>query len=314
MLPGTGSRTDGARPVASTPVPHQVSPAAVDMSVVIPTLGRPSLTDQLAALAACEWDGTWEVVVADNGAAQDAAARCAAAPVAPPGLRVVDASGRRGRSHAVNEGARAARGRWLLLCDDDDLVDPDIVAAVGGAFAAGARAVAFNFDVRTVNAPHVWQAVDHHELEEERPTFRGVPAVWGCCGIERTLFLDLGGFDEDLLYAEDLDLTLRLHRDHDVAVEWIPRRLVHYRLRDGFRARVRQRADYVVALDGLARRHPDVVDPVPGRPATHLVRTVLSAVRGVPDLFVPGRRLRRARVIGEGWGRFEATRRRDRAA
>ncbi|MCB0962475.1 MAG: glycosyltransferase family 2 protein [Acidimicrobiales bacterium] len=280
--------------------------ATPDLSVVIPTLGRPTLDEQLHALARCRWDRPWEVVLADNagGTAVADAARRWAGPL--PRIRRVDASDRRGRSHAVNVGARAARGRWLLYVDDDDLVEADIVAAVGDAFAEGARAVVFNLDVRTINPPEVWRSSPMAQATESgRPTFRDLPAVWGCAGVERALFLDLGGFDEDLPYAEDLDFTVRL-RDAGIVPTYLPRQLVHYRLRGDLRGRYRTRLAVAGALAEISRRHPDVVAPPSGGRWRRLGHDLVSAMRLAPGARHRTGRLLLADRLGDAAGRFRA--------
>jgi cellulose synthase/poly-beta-1,6-N-acetylglucosamine synthase-like glycosyltransferase len=77
------------------------------VSVVIPARNAAwCLTEQLRALAAQDFDGTWEVVVSDNGSTDGTVAlvRDLAASFPVP-LRVVDASRRPGPAHARNEGA-----------------------------------------------------------------------------------------------------------------------------------------------------------------------------------------------------------------
>lgn len=294
-------------PGAAAPGPDQPL-----LSVVIPTLGRPTLADQLAALAACTWSQPWEVVAADNGSNDRVATICRAWTGRVPQLRWIDATDRAGRSHAVNRGAEAARGRWLLFVDDDDLVEPDLISAVGETFVAGARAVAFNFNIRQVNEPAVWQS---HALacaaEHGRPMFRSIPALWGCSAIERQLFLDLGGFDEEHPYAEDLDFSVRLHRQTDVVPVHLARQLVHYRLQGDVRARFRQRVLVAEAVQSIAERHPDVARPLATDRPTRLRRLVSEGGRALP--LTPRAVRREGRLVladrlGEAWGHYVAAR------
>jgi glycosyltransferase involved in cell wall biosynthesis len=275
------------------------------LSVVIPTLGRATLREQLTALASCSWSEPWEILVVDNGSGGAARAICDEWGDRLPYLRHVDGTGRPGRSYAVNCGARAADGRWLLFCDDDDVVVPDFVSAVGDAFMSGARAVAFNFNVREVNPRHVWQSYRYHELEHGRPMFRSIPALWGCAGIERELFLDLGGFDEGRPYAEDLEFSVRLH-GAGVEPTWLPRQLLHYRLRSSVRARFAQRVQIVCAVQAVARRHPDVAQPVAGRRWARLFIGLAAAVPALPKVLSRRGRLEYADRLGDQWGLFVA--------
>jgi glycosyltransferase involved in cell wall biosynthesis len=277
------------------------------LSVVIPTLGRPTLDDQLTALAACRWGEPWEIVLADNGSDGEVARVCERWQGRGAPIRYVEASGRRGRSHAVNRGAEAARGRWLLLIDDDDLVEPDIVAEVGDAFLAGARAVVFNLNVREVNPPHVWRSNDQaRATEDRRPMFRGIPAIWGCAGIERALFLELGGFDEDRPYAEDLDFSVRLHEQTGVEPVWVQRQLIHYRLRGGVRERFRQRVAVADTIQAIAVAHPDTIRPLPGDPLPRMVKGAVRALRLLPGCVRAEGRLACADAYGRLWGEYRA--------
>ncbi len=108
------------------------------VSVVIALRNKgPWIGAQLEALAAQRYAGPWEVVVVDNGSTDDGpqVARAMAEPL--PELRVVDASDRRGTSHARNVGAHAARGDLLLYCDGDDVVAPGWIEAMVEAAAQG---------------------------------------------------------------------------------------------------------------------------------------------------------------------------------
>ena len=74
----------------------------MDVTVVIPAFNvAPTIEDQLAALAEQRFDGSWEVVVADNGSTDETRAVAARWAEKLPSLRVVDASQRRGVSHAM---------------------------------------------------------------------------------------------------------------------------------------------------------------------------------------------------------------------
>ena len=76
--------------------------------------------EQLRALAAQTFAGSWEVLIADNGST-DATARIATSWADRlPNLRVIDASEERGANAARNRGISEATGRLLLFCDADD--------------------------------------------------------------------------------------------------------------------------------------------------------------------------------------------------
>ena len=82
------------------------------VSVVVPTVGRPSLHDVLAALA-----GLPEVIVVDDR--PDTGGPLAV----PPWVTVIRGRGA-GPAAARNVGWRAAGGEWVAFLDDDVLPDP----------------------------------------------------------------------------------------------------------------------------------------------------------------------------------------------
>lgn len=241
--------------------------------------------------------------MADNSRDQLAAQICASWTDRLPALRHVDASSRPGRSHAVNCGAHHARSPHLLFLDDDDEACERIIERVGDSLLAGARVVVFSLDVRSLNEAHVWRSCDHGELESRRPMFRTIPAVWGCAGIDKEIFLGLGGFDETFPYAEDLEFSLRLHQATGIVPLWIPEQLLRYRLRSTCRERFHQRAQAQRAITRLAGTHPDISAPAQRNRYAGLLADIARAVRQLGGL---GRRerLETADQLGAAWGRF----------
>ena len=84
-------------------------PETPHLSVIIPARDAgATIGTQLEALAAQQWPGRWEVIVADNGSRDDTVARAEAWRDRLPGLRVIDASSVPGASHARNVAAELA--------------------------------------------------------------------------------------------------------------------------------------------------------------------------------------------------------------
>lgn len=93
----------------------------MELSVVIPSLGRPSLFD---AVASC--GGADEVIVVFDG--DESYDR---APVLPEWVRVIvtEPSGNWGSAQR-NAGMLAAQGRWVAFMDDDDTYLPGGIEAI----------------------------------------------------------------------------------------------------------------------------------------------------------------------------------------
>lgn len=88
------------------------------VSVVIPTRGRPSLVGRAVASALHQTFRDLEVVVVVDGA--DAATEAVIAAVTDRRLRVIRNEAAVGGAEARNIGVRHARGSWIAFLDDDD--------------------------------------------------------------------------------------------------------------------------------------------------------------------------------------------------
>jgi glycosyltransferase involved in cell wall biosynthesis len=102
-----------------------VSPTP-DVSVVIPTRGRPHLVTRAVNSALSQTATGIEVIVVVDG--PDDATRAALADVDDPRLRVVQLADRQGAPNARNVGVREARAPWTALLDDDDEWHPEKLA------------------------------------------------------------------------------------------------------------------------------------------------------------------------------------------
>jgi glycosyltransferase involved in cell wall biosynthesis len=224
----------------------------MEISIVIPCLnGAATITDQLDALASECVGVPWEVIVADNGSTDGSRAVCADYFRLLP-LRIVDASDRRGQAHARNVGAQQAGGQKLLFLDQDDVISPGYVAAMGSALD-GHRFVAATMDYALLNPPWALEARASAVTSGLRPGL--FPWAYGCVlGVDKHLFTAIGGFDEDLPCSEDLDLCWRLHCDAGTEVALIDEAVLHYRLKTSNRALFAQGVLYGRGSAGLFRR------------------------------------------------------------
>jgi glycosyltransferase involved in cell wall biosynthesis len=93
-------------------------PAQPDVSVVIPTCGRPHLAVRAVTSALAQTHQDLEVVVVVDGPDTDTTDALAA--IADDRLRVIVLPEQRKAPNARNVGARESRGRYVALLDDDD--------------------------------------------------------------------------------------------------------------------------------------------------------------------------------------------------
>lgn len=212
-----------------------------EVTVVVPALDAArTIGAQLDALLHQRTSLRFEVVVADNGSTDGTAELVRQRAGGSPVVRLVDASARRSQNTARNAGVAAARADRVLLCDADDVVDEDWLEVMATALET-ASLVGGRLERLRLNEEYVrrWG----------RPAgIGGITDVMGflpfpsgaCCGFRRTVWEQLGGFDER--YAGGGDETeffwraqLAGHRLEDV-----PRAIVHYRMRSTPREMWRQ--------------------------------------------------------------------------
>jgi GT2 family glycosyltransferase len=115
---------------------------------------------------------------------------------------------------ARNIGLRAARGRFLLLTDADCVVAPNWIEALcevqrdGQVAAAGGRILPYR--PRTWTQRHAITIVNGQEHLNYLPAM-SLPYVAGAnAGFDTALLRRVGGFDEDLLSGNDVDVCYKL--------------------------------------------------------------------------------------------------------
>ncbi|HST65687.1 MAG TPA: HAD-IIIA family hydrolase [Mycobacteriales bacterium] len=173
-------------------------------SVVIPTVGRPSLRALLDALRAGGGPQPVAVVVVDDR-------REPWTPLDLPDwtpLQVVPGSAR-GPAAARNVGWRATATPWVAFLDDDVLPPPTWTADLVADLAGLAPSVAGSQGRLEVPLP-----AGRRPTDWERVTAGLAGAAWATADMafRRSALVRVGGFDERFprAYREDADLALRL--------------------------------------------------------------------------------------------------------
>ncbi|MGO8873580.1 MAG: glycosyltransferase [Acidimicrobiales bacterium] len=266
------------------------------ISVIVPVRnGMPWLEEQLRSLAGQECPEPWEVVVADNGSDDGSRELAESWAVENSRFRVVDASAIDGAPAARNVGVRATSGDLLAFCDADDIVAPGWLAACAAALQ-DADVVAGNFDFWSLNGTRASPATPAAIRQ-----LGFLPAGLGAnLAIRRPVFESVGGFNEELLLGEDIDLCWRLQlRGYRFATA--PDAVVAKRERAEFKAVFQQAFAYGQCGPALYRRYRD---KGARRNLDGALKSWAWLIVSLGLLFHPARRSEWARAAGMRLGRL----------
>jgi glycosyltransferase involved in cell wall biosynthesis len=267
------------------------------ISVIMPVRnGMPWLTKQLQALVEQDYAGDWEVVVADNGSTDLTPVVAQQWAERHPRIRCTDASEVNGAPAARNAGVRAARGDLLAFCDADDIVQPGWLASCARALEE-VDVMAGVFDFWSLNG---LRASPPKPASMRQLGF--LPAGLGAnLAVRRQAFEAVGGFAEELLIGEDIDLCWRLQLSgYRFVIEF--KAIVAKRERNEFRLVFRQAAGYGRSGPALYRRHRS---GGARRNLTGAAKSWLWLLLLSPQLITAGnRRIEWARAAGMRSGRL----------
>jgi len=198
-------------------------------SIIIATRNRKDvLLANLEALSSAA-EGLAEIVVVDN-ASDDGTARAVTKRF--PRVRLIELD-HDGYAAARNAGAEAARAPYLVMLDDDSLIDRTSLQAVPAAFDLWPNLGAFGCLVSRAKRP-----VSRGKRASRAESYEtgGLPGVFIGCGaaIKRDVMLDLGGYPEDYGYCvEEYDLCCRLWHAGQTVVWFDDIRVTHQRAERG---------------------------------------------------------------------------------
>ena len=194
------------------------------VSVLVPALDHVEYTlCCLAAMCRPPPTASFEVVAVDDGSTDDSPRLL---PLVP-NLVYLRNETTQGFVRSINQAAHAARGRFLLLLNNDTQVQPGWLDELLAAFddpdvgIAGSKLIYPSGHLQEAGA--VLRSDGSVELvglndDPQFPQYNVGREVDHCSGaslmIPRDLFLELGGFDDSYApaYFEDCDLSLRVRR------------------------------------------------------------------------------------------------------
>jgi glycosyltransferase involved in cell wall biosynthesis len=183
-------------------------------SVVIPTYNR---RDLLRLALESVWSQTFasfEIIVVDDGSTDKTWDDLQALGSRVRALRQQNA----GPGAARNLGAANAKGRYLVFHDSDDVLTPWALETFHHAISRRRNVSHLIGNSYIIEKPagfqikQVHRAAYNDEFSEDFLKCSPVNRIWASCFavVERSLFADVGGFDESIHCHEDQDLGLKL--------------------------------------------------------------------------------------------------------
>jgi GT2 family glycosyltransferase len=199
----------------------------LELSIVIPVFNCLALT-QACMKSVEETIGAradFEVIIVDNASSDGTREWLSTLP--EPRYRVIRHEKNLGYAAANNAAARIARGRLLLLLNNDTVLLPGwldpMLRVLGHAERAGVVGnIQREAESGLIDHAGILFTLEGVPLHFGKGTaappageYGRFPAVTGaCCLLRRDLFTSLGGFSEDFQNCyEDVDLCLRLRQD-----------------------------------------------------------------------------------------------------
>lgn len=182
------------------------------LSVIIPAYqAEKYIAQAVASVRAQNWAGQTQIIVIDDGSADNSAAEAEKL-----GLQVIrKAQG--GAASARNEGLRAATGELVLLLDADDVLTEGALAAMYAAMTEKGVAAVFAMAEDFIS-PELTDA-QKAELKPRPAAYGGV--LPGCSLIRRSVFDTIGLFDDTMKSGETVAWQLKL-RDAGIQTAQIP--------------------------------------------------------------------------------------------
>jgi hypothetical protein len=234
------------------------------IAVVLPFRNaRPWLAEVIASLVNAAAGLSWQLIAVDDGSCDD----CARLLLHitrhwPDGQLLLLEGAGRGVSAARNQAIAAASAPLIAFLDADDRALPQRLSAPMAALTAQPELdhvhggwLRISADGQPICRVEPWRdgaGFDRHAALTHKAV---LPSAWT---IRRHTLLELGGFDETLHHAEDVDLLLRLaatgHRG-----AWIPQPLSRYRVHPGGASR--QLQGQIEGLASVVDRHLQDLPP-----------------------------------------------------
>ena len=257
----------------------ETKPVLEDISIVIPTLGRPMLEQSLhRILEGSAWPGC--LIVVDQGSNPDVAGWLKR--VQEIGIRVKHIlSNQRGRSAGINRALEQTDTRFVAITDDDCFVGEDWLMNMVSRLRLSPEAVVTG-RVEAAGEDMVVVVTSTTPSVQSRPRLKFDSMSGGNMGTALAVFKKVGLFEEDpvMATAEDAEWSYRALRN-GISLHYEPEVVVaHFGWRDVTK-RVEQYRHYALSHGGFYGKYLRRGDWfILARAAGHFVRALRRWVRG----------------------------------
>jgi hypothetical protein len=174
-------------------------------------------------------------------------------------LRLVGVPGSRSSAQAVNAAVAASRGRGLVYTHADDVLAPGCLAALHDALRRYPMAAA-RLDHRALNPAWTvsFRGIDQTTDVAHWPGGPPWPFGYGnALAARREVHEAVGGWDETVGCAADMDFCFRVARDTRAEPAFVPDAVVCYRHRRTLAGTLRQASAFAVSEMAVQERHRD---------------------------------------------------------
>ena len=231
------------------------------ISVVIPTLGRPRLAAKAVASALAQTLHAIEVIVVVDG--PDAETADLLERQRDPRLRVVVLKQRRGNAGARNAGVDEAKADWIAFLDDDDSWKPEKLEkqlALALSIKGGLPIISCRFEAVGNGARFVWptryprpnQTLSEYLFTRGGPNVRG--AIQTSTMLVPKALFDQVRFDEELDRYVDLDWLLKADGVEGVSLHYVRGEVLSTYSMDDGRKRISNQAGWRRDVDWIRER------------------------------------------------------------
>jgi GT2 family glycosyltransferase len=252
-----------------------VTTAGTVSVVIINFRGTDDTLECVARLNEVDWPAAQlQIVVVENGSGDDSEARLRAALGDQANVELVISAENLGFTGGSNLGARSATGEFVAFLNNDAKPHRDWIREGLAAFSASPRigAVAskvLDWDGKAIDFVESglsWFGMgyknhtneqDDGRFDEQRDLLFGTGSA---LFVRRALFLDIGGFDEDMfMFYDDVDLGWRLNL-YGYRVRFAPDSIVYHKHHGSMKSFGEHREMYLLERNALHMLYKNLSD------------------------------------------------------